>query len=237
MIIKITEPVWKLFWSRHCTCDVIKLKHFPRHWPFVREIHRSPVDSLHKGQWRRALMFFLYAHEQAIEQTIETPVIWDAIALVMTSLQWRYQHDTHVLSNHQVKCQRAFRLSTAMRNAVGLWYPTLWWLPAINTSRPKWNGQHFADDIFKRIFVNENVWISIKISLKFVPKGPINNIASLIQIMAWCRPGDKPLSELMMVRLLTHICVPRPQGVNIDWWRSLSYTQTSWLAITHFDDF
>ena len=37
--------------------DVIKWKHFPRHWPFVRGIHRSPVNSPHKGQWRRALMF------------------------------------------------------------------------------------------------------------------------------------------------------------------------------------
>ena len=39
--------------------DVIKWKYFPRYWPFVREIHRSPVNSLHKGQWRRALMFSL----------------------------------------------------------------------------------------------------------------------------------------------------------------------------------
>ena len=39
--------------------DVIKCKHFPRYWPFVRGIHRSPVNSPHKGQWRRALMFSL----------------------------------------------------------------------------------------------------------------------------------------------------------------------------------
>ena len=39
--------------------DVIKWKHFPRYWPFVRGIHRSPVNSLHKGQWRGALMFSL----------------------------------------------------------------------------------------------------------------------------------------------------------------------------------
>ena len=39
--------------------DVIKWKHFPRHRPFVRRIHRSPVNSPHKGQWRRALMFSL----------------------------------------------------------------------------------------------------------------------------------------------------------------------------------
>ena len=77
------------------------------------------------------------------------------------------------------------------------------------------NGRHFADDVFKCIFLNENVWILLKISLKFVPKGPINNIPSLVQIMAWRQPGDKSLSEPMMVSLLTHICVARPQWVKI----------------------
>ena len=50
-------------------------------------------------------------------------------------------------------------------------------------------------------------------SLKFVPKVPINNIPALFQIMAWRRSGDKPLSEPMMVCLLTHICVTQPQWV------------------------
>ena len=68
----------------------------------------------------------------------------------------------------------------------------------INTMRPRQNGRHFPDDIFKCIFLNENVEISIKISLKFVPKGPNNNNPALIQIMACRRPGDKPLSEAMM---------------------------------------
>ena len=83
-----------------------------------------------------------------------------------------------------------------------------------NTLRPRQNGRHFPDDIFKWIFLNENVWISINISLKFVPRCPINNIPTLVHVMAWRRPGDKPLSEPMMVRLPTHICVTRPQWVN-----------------------
>ena len=73
----------------------------------------------------------------------------------------------------------------------------------IDTLRPRQNGRHFTDDTFKRIFMNENVRISIKISLKFVPKGLINNIPALLQIMTWRRPGDKPLSEPMMVNLLS----------------------------------
>ena len=88
-----------------------------------------------------------------------------------------------------------------------------WYL--VNTLRPRRIEQHFADDIFKRIFFNENLWISIKISLKFVPKGPINNIPTLVQIMAWRLSGDKPLFESMMISLPTHICVTQPQWVKI----------------------
>ena len=83
-----------------------------------------------------------------------------------------------------------------------------------NTLRPRQYGRHFPDDIFKCIFVSENVLIWIQISLKFVHRGPINNIPSLVQIIAWRRPGDKPLSEPIMIILLMHICVTRPQWVN-----------------------
>ena len=79
-----------------------------------------------------------------------------------------------------------------------------------NTLRPRQNGRPFSDDIFKCIFLNENFRIRIKISLEFVPKGPINNIPAMVQIMAWRRPGDKPLSEPLVVSLPTHICVARP---------------------------
>ena len=82
-----------------------------------------------------------------------------------------------------------------------------------NTLRPRQNGRHFADDTFKPIFLNENIRISIKISLKFAPEGPINNIPAMVQIMAWRRPGDKPLSEPMMVSFPTHMGVTRPQWV------------------------
>ena len=62
-----------------------------------------------------------------------------------------------------------------------------------------------TDDIIERILLNENIWISISISLNFAPKGQINNIPSLFKIMAWRRIGDKPLSELMLTRFMTHI--------------------------------
>ena len=90
-----------------------------------------------------------------------------------------------------------------------------WAQNRLNTLRQRQNGRHFPDDIFKCFFLIENVPIAIKISLKFVPKGPINYIPALVQIMAWRRPGYKPLSEPMMVCLTTHICVTRPQWVKL----------------------
>ena len=77
----------------------------------------------------------------------------------------------------------------------------------LNTLRPRQDGRHFPGDIFKCIFLTN-------ISLKFLPKGPINNIPALVQIMVWLWPGDEPLSESMLVSFLMHICLTRPQWVN-----------------------
>ena len=74
----------------------------------------------------------------------------------------------------------------------------VWKLP-FNTLRLRQNGRHFADNIFKSISLNENFQIWNKISLKHAPLGLIENMAALVQIMAWRQTGDKPLSEAMMV--------------------------------------
>ena len=70
--------------------DVTKLKHFPRYWAFVKGIHRWPVDSPHKGQWGVTMIcaFLSCAHEQMVEPTVDMPVIWDAMSLIVTSLSW-----------------------------------------------------------------------------------------------------------------------------------------------------
>ena len=83
----------------------------------------------------------------------------------------------------------------------------------VNTLRLRQNGRHFADDFFRCIFFKENTCISINISLKFVPKSHINTILALVLIMAWRRPGDTPLSESMIVSLLTHKRVTQPRWV------------------------
>ena len=94
-------------------------------------------------------------------------------------------------------------------------YSYLSWL--LNTLRPKQNGRYCPDDVFKCILLNENNRISIKISVKSVSEGPISNSPALVQIMAWGRSGDKPLSEPMIASLLTHICVTGTQWVNGHW--------------------
>ena len=93
------------------------------------------------------------------------------------------------------------------------WLLTVFWRNwlCFNTLRPRQNGRYLAANIFKCIFLNENISISLKMSLNFVPKFQINDIPVMVLIMAWRRPGDKPLSEPMMVSLLMHICITRPQ--------------------------
>ena len=59
-----------------------------------------------------------------------------------------------------------------------------------------------AEDIFNCIFLNENDRILIQISLKYVPRSPIDNKSALVQVMAWRRSGDKPLPEPMMTQFI-----------------------------------
>ena len=98
--------------------------------------------------------------------------------------------------------------------------------------RPIWNRRHSAD-IFKCIFLNENVLILTNISPKFIPKGPINNIPALVQIMAWHRTGNKLLSEPMMIILLTHICITHPQWAKWLSWMREYYKFLPWQHVNH----
>ena len=67
----------------------------------------------------------------------------------------------------------------------------------VNSSSSGQNGRCFVDDIFRCIFVNENCCILIRIAPNFVSNGPIDSKPALVQVMAWCRTGDKPSSEPM----------------------------------------
>ena len=90
----------------------------------------------------------------------------------------------------------------------------------VNILRPRQNGHRFSDDIFKCIFASEHYCILIKISLKCLLKGAIDNISALVQIMAWHRTGDKPLSEPMVTEFGdTYVCVSRYQWLMEPLWR------------------
>ena len=71
---------------------------------------------------------------------------------------------------------------------------------AFNTSKPEQNGAILADDIFKCTSLIENNGIQIQISLKCVPRTPIDNKPALVQVMVWRRTGDKPLPEPVMTQ-------------------------------------
>ena len=94
-------------------------------------------------------------------------------------MEWSQGYDGH--TNHQTSNIKLTKFSNldVSRLVLQLSWPNPL-KPCVNTLRPRPNGRHLPDDVFKRIFLNENVWISIKISLKFVPKGQINNIPSLV---------------------------------------------------------
>ena len=124
------------------------------------------------------------------------------------SLHWRH-NDHDGISNHQPDgCLFRLRSKKASKlHVTGLC--------AGNSPGPV-NSPHKWPVTWKMFpFDDVIVWILIKISLNSVPRGPINDIPALVQIMVWCWPGGKPLSEPRMFRLLTHICVTRPQWVNL----------------------
>ena len=184
----ITRPQWvNTLRSRQNDSnhdDVIKWKHFPRNWPFVREIHRSPVNFPHKGQWRGALMFSLiyawindWANNREAGDLRRQQGHYDVIVMFLWNLF------------------PAVQLSINQHLVMHICITQPQW---INTLRPKENSRHFVDGILKCIFLNENVWILNKISLKFVPKGLNDDNSALVEVMTWCQGGDKPLPESVM---------------------------------------
>ena len=88
----------------------------------------------------------------------------------------------------------------------------------VNSSPPRQNGHHFADNIFRCIFVNKKFCIFIKISLQFAPNGPIDNNQALAEIMAWCLFGPVPSHYLnhWWPDSLTHICATRGRWVKLN---------------------
>ena len=140
-----------------------------------------------------------------------------------TSLHNSYKNNIHITCIHQVPI---ILISFASVNYLQMTTEELTlnadqYTSQLNTLRLRQDGRHLADDIFTCIFLNVEIWISIDILLNFVPKGQINNIPALVQIMARQQSGNKPLSEPMTVCLLT--CIYAPLGLNELKWKVCIY--------------
>ena len=151
--------------------------------------------------------------------------------IIWTEHVWKLEHGevklgVHLKHDQEIsKTVRGVIEASLLLSDVTLWnwiqalfpHRSLLHLAPCKTALTHWGGDkmagiYFTEDAFKCIFSNGNVWISFTISM-FVPYDPVDNIPTLVQIMAWCRLGDKPLTESMMVRLPTHICVTLPKRV------------------------
>ena len=173
-----------------------------RYWVCILAITEIFVTSFKISQKKRFLINGPYKHFHVLRRRHEShkwyQEVWIYATLALQSL------DIYWL------CIITWYLLTALLWSSKMMTFILYW--PFNTLRPRQDGRHFPD-ILKCIFLNGNVWISLTISLKCVRKVRINNIPSLVQIMAWRRPSDKPLSEPIIISLLMHICVTRPQWV------------------------
>ena len=163
---------------------------------FVWGIHRGPVNSPHKWPVTRKMFPFddviMLNRYQVESKCGKLWSSWDT-CICMVCLNENPSNLIPAFCWHEDRRtipQMAYEL--LIQNTTYFWF-YVWHIEAETT------GRHFADYISKCIFLNENTSISINISLKFVPEGRINNIKALVQIMAWRRLGDKPLSEPMMI--------------------------------------
>ena len=166
------------------TCD-----HYQK-YPHRKESWNVSPDCIHKWTW---------VHFDGLVKTAVTPVHWSYCSLALSR-----RYEGFVPNRWQ-----ALIWTDDDRSLIWTDDDRFQWCqfpspdfsvlnPMANTLRPKQNGRHFAVDIFKFIFVNEICDILIQISLKYVPRGPVDNMPALVQMMAWHRTGDKSLSETMM---------------------------------------
>ena len=127
------------------------------------------------------------------------------MSFVIVKLAWRQMGTTESVPQIlyvPYKYTQSFALFWFIVASVGIAIRDLFFISFRVTSLEPMHSCYVPRRHFQVHFFNENVWIPTKISLKFLPKGAITNIPALVQVMAWRRSGDKPLSEPMVVRLL-----------------------------------
>ena len=149
---------------------------------------KSPAPRLFTQPFAQAL----------IKKSIKAPRYWPLWG-EFTGDRW-FPEKISIWWRHHVLCFSMISVTSSQ------WIHVIYLLHFCLTHLPPGqSNHHFTDGIFKSIFLNVNVWISLKTSLKFVPKVRNNTIPLLlVQIMPWCRPGAKPLSEPMIVYRRTY---------------------------------
>ena len=187
----------------------MKWKHFPRHWPFVRGIHRPPLNSPHKGQWRGALMLSLISFW--INRWVNNRKTGDL-------RRHRAHYEVTVMMIHSSPQTPPIKMGMdACRGNEPLLIQTVVWTARLGnqdkykhinltymleipdssyqnieakTKLPPFCKWHIQTD-----FLERTLWISNEIPSKYIPWGPIDHISALVQIMAWRQIDAKPLSD------------------------------------------
>ena len=152
-------------------------------------IHRSPLTSPHKGQWRVALMFSLvcaringWVNNREAGNLRRHCTHYDVTVMDAFNTRQSIDYYCNPLRCQQYisPCLQANRLNSTLLTQEVTYYISNWRIATL-IHRPPWqNGRHFADDIFRCISLNEMLYIFIKISLNFVPVDPIDNNTALV---------------------------------------------------------
>ena len=163
--------------------DVIKWKHFPRNWPSVRGIHRSPVIPPHKGQWRGTLMLSLtcawingWVNNREAGDLRRHRAHYDVIVMLMRKSQTK-------------ELRLPWTRALVQCHDQHIWVETKCW---------QFCRRHFQTHFLE---LNSSSWFQFHWNL-FPMKSPNDNNPALVQIMGCRRTGDKPLSEPMMAQLI-----------------------------------
>ena len=144
--------------------DVIKWKHFPRYWPFVRAIHRSPVNSPHKGQWRGALMFSLIC--VWINGSVNNREAGDL-------RRYRAYYDVTVMLCPKVRQDWFIATGTIVR------------LPQLQLIL--WTMGELRLVIYKLISSKYNTQISCESALIRILQDHTDDQSTLVRVVTWCR--------------------------------------------------
>ena len=168
----------------------------PQKWPVTRKMF--PFGDV--------IMYFNIIH-LAINRTLSMAgyEISENSSISCVFILWWYVY--WVMPNIGFSIWISNHIHAKLWGVISYWCPNFKWrviliaigiIADFNILRPSQNGPYFPDDISICIFLDENTSISIKIWLKFVPKDPISNSPPLVQIIAWNRTVDRPLSETML---------------------------------------